>query len=167
MTAKMKIDKAFLIDALEEYMLGLLHEIRNDQRGYPTLNLPAPEPERPAEEPSTCIVLTEVSAESNNHWTPSAGTWFVAGNGEVRKMDPHKTPQWWKNDMEQALGSGRLYETEEHAKMAAKLQRKFMRFVKWVTETSPEAVYKNFIVANSFFADINKALEIERTISQD
>jgi hypothetical protein len=169
MATKFKIDKGFLTDALEEYMLELLNEIRHDLN---RANLPHPPMICPPKNEESEITLTEVCHEvcegqSYLAWVPSSGTWFVAGNGEVRKMDPNKTPQWWKNDMEIALGAGRLYATEEKAKMAARLQRKFMRFVKWVSETFPEADYDNFLIANSFFADKNRALEVERIVSEE
>jgi hypothetical protein len=77
-------------------------------------------------------------------YTPSGGTWFVAGNGKIRKMDPLKTPEWWKNDMELALAAGRMFETEEQAQVAARLQRSFMRFVRCCFDQVPDASEDRF-----------------------
>ena len=70
-------------------------------------------------------------------WQPSGGNWFVHANGEVRQMSPDSCPLWWKNDMDEALESGRLYETEQQAVIAGRTQRAFMRFVRWCFEQDP------------------------------
>jgi hypothetical protein len=153
MTKFISIDDAYLTDAIERYIFNiplgqilsgtvpkyvdrpdeLVKFVRELEKGWPeditpdkeSLDLSDPDP--PPED-----------------YTPSGGTWFVAGNGKIRKMDPLKTPEWWKNDMEQALAAGRLFETEEQAQTAAKLQGNFMRFIRRQIDDHPAATEINF-----------------------
>jgi hypothetical protein len=59
-------------------------------------------------------------------------------------MSPKNCPLWWQNEMDEALGAGRLFETEQQTVIAGKLQRAFMRFVKWCFENEPDITEKHF-----------------------
>ena len=67
-------------------------------------------------------------------WVPSEGCWFVHSSGEVWEMSKEKYTLWWELDREEVCESGRLFKTKDEAETAAKLQREFMRFLKWSFE---------------------------------
>jgi hypothetical protein len=94
----------------------------------------------------SAIDISEDHLMPNNppKWQPSGGSWFLHANGDVREMSPNNCPLWWQNEMDEALGAGRLFETEQQTVIAGKLQRAFMRFVKWCFENEPDITEKHF-----------------------
>jgi hypothetical protein len=165
MTKFISIDSGFLEKELEVAFLAILNKVVRDNMSPGALPV-KPESERlnwlvsSTDEDEAADMEAEREAKKiypelspeviaapeppPEDYTPSGGNWFVAGNGEVRKMDPHKTPLWRETDREQALAAGRLFETEEQAQTAAKLQGNFMRFIRRQIDDHPAATEINF-----------------------